>query len=547
MNPEYNAEETFLTSLPGEDATGAPPAPAKRTIKPPMEPGYEVNGEGLTPPPSSEIGEQQFNFTPQTENLILACLIRHPDRFYEFGDTVMPSHFGGVEACNTMFAIKDYWSRYSRFPTFEELVEYAVRRVRRRNPDEAQRISSYVLHLSTIKTDNVDAVYDLAYKQIYDGAFHGALRKIISDYQEKMGGRYGTPDPVRVLAEIDPVKVLQDALNIGKNTKLEPRIEDCDDLLAEELETPPELIQGVLHKDTKLVLGGASKSFKSWSLLDMAVSIALGTPWWGLKTIQGRVLYVNFEIPRWAFRIRLQALREAKQSKGFNGNLKTICLRGKADDSEKMLSRVEREIGRDKYDLIILDPIYKMLGDGDENKAGDIAKILNRVEAMLVKTNAAVAFGAHYSKGNQANKESQDRIGGSGVFARDPDTLLNMTRHEEDDCFSVDVTTRNLPPVQPFVVRWDYPVMVVDNELNPAKLKKAGIESKYDANELAVLLAERPLTSSEWQTRALEELGMSRAAFYRIKNTLKNVVCEDKKYRISEQVSWKTLANNAND
>jgi len=37
-----------------------------------------------------------------------------------------------------------------------------------------------------------------------------------------------------------------------------------------------------------------------------------------------------------------------------------------------------------------------------------------------VKTGAAVGFGAHYSKGNQAGKEAIDRVSGSGVFARDP-------------------------------------------------------------------------------------------------------------------------------
>ena len=70
------------------------------------------------------------------------------------------------------------------------------------------------------------------------------------------------------------------------------------------------------------------------------------------------------------------------------------------------------------YSLIVFDPIYKGLGDRDENKAGDIASLLNEIESLAVETGAAVAFGHHFSKGNQANKDSIDRIGGSGVFAR---------------------------------------------------------------------------------------------------------------------------------
>ena len=120
--------------------------------------------------------------------------------------------------------------------------------------------------------------------------------------------------------------------------------------------------------------------------------------------------------------------------------------------------------------MIVLDPIYKLLGARDENKAGDIASLLNEIELLAVKTGAAVAFGAHFSKGNQSQKESIDRIGGSGVFARDPDTILTFTRHDETDCFTVDATLRNHPPIDPFVVRWEFPLMCVDSTFDPANL-----------------------------------------------------------------------------
>jgi RecA-family ATPase len=135
---------------------------------------------------------------------------------------------------------------------------------------------------------------------------------------------------------------------------------------------------------------------------------------------------------------------------------------GKAADLSNLLPMLLRQIGRDKY-VLIIDPIYKLLGLRDENKAGDIASLLNEIEALAVETGAAVAFGAHYSKGTQAGKEVIDRIGGSGVFARDPDSILNFTRHERNDCFTVDATLRNHPPIKPFVARWAYPLMCADN------------------------------------------------------------------------------------
>src|SRR5207244_10394065 len=102
--------------------------------------------------------------------------------------------------------------------------------------------------------------------------------------------------------------------------------------------------------------------------------------------------------------------------------------------------RILRAIKSKKYVLIILDPIYKLLGSSEENKAGDTATLLNEVESLAVETGAAVAYGSHFSKGNQAQKESIDRVSGSGVYARDPDSIVNFTRHEKDDCYTVEAT-----------------------------------------------------------------------------------------------------------
>ena len=69
-------------------------------------------------------------------------------------------------------------------------------------------------------------------------------------------------------------------------------IEDAYHLCAREIALPPELIQGLLHWGSKLLLGGASKSYKTWMLLLLALCIAYGLPWLGYQTAQARVLFV---------------------------------------------------------------------------------------------------------------------------------------------------------------------------------------------------------------------------------------------------------------
>src|ERR1700676_2358407 len=87
---------------------------------------------------------------------------------------------------------------------------------------------------------------------------------------------------------------------------------DVLQLLDADLPKPAELVHGILHRGSKMVIGGGSKSFKTWSLIDLAISVATGAPWWGFETEQGRVLYVNFEIQDFFFAERIWRVTEAK-------------------------------------------------------------------------------------------------------------------------------------------------------------------------------------------------------------------------------------------
>src|SRR5690606_20771529 len=82
--------------------------------------------------------------------------------------------------------------------------------------------------------------------------------------------------------------------------------------------------------------------------------------------------------------------------------------------------------------LIILDPIYKLTQQaGEENNAEDVGRLLNEFERLSRELNACLCWSHHFAKGNASAKESIDRMSGSGVWARDPDTLMMMTNHEE--------------------------------------------------------------------------------------------------------------------
>jgi hypothetical protein len=293
-----------------------------------------------------------------------------------------------------------------------------------------------------------------------------------------------------------------------------PPIVDAVDFVREPITPPDELVHGIAHQGGKVVFGGGSKTFKTWNLLDLAISVSTGSPWLGFPTVKRRAMLVNFEIQPAFFQKRIEAVTKAKGATLAAGQLDVWNLRGYAASYETLIPKIIAQ-AQQEYGLIVLDPIYKLYGTANENAANEVAQLLNAIEELAVRSGAAVAFGAHYSKGNQASKEAIDRISGSGVFARDPDSILSFTKHEEDDAFTVEATLRNFPPVEPFVVRWNYPLMHRDENLDPTKLKQVGGRPKqYTVEKILEVLRGRKLSTQSWLKRAIPETGISKTRFY---------------------------------
>jgi AAA domain len=285
-----------------------------------------------------------------------------------------------------------------------------------------------------------------------------------------------------------------------------PEIVDAAAFMDAPQETPPELIRGILHRGSKLALGGSSKAYKSWLLLDMAVSVGHGRPWLGLDTVQGKVLFINFEIQPYAWQKRITAVCSAKGIALAPGQIALWNLRGHAADFRQLIPKIIERARLEGFALIIFDPAYKIYGATDENAAGDVAALLNSLERLAVQTGAAVCYGCHFAKGNASGKEAIDRISGSGVFARDPDSLLIFTKHDEPDAFTVDPILRNFAPVQPFVVRWHFPLFEFADDLDPSKLKQAvGKKKEHDPVKLLAAIASNdelnPISMPQWAER----------------------------------------------
>lgn len=191
-------------------------------------------------------------------------------------------------------------------------------------------------------------------------------------------------------------------------------------------ELSPPLIDGVLRQGHKMLLAGPSKAGKSYALIELCCAIAEGRKWFNWPCAQGKVMYVNLELDRASC---LHRFKDVYQALGWQpnnlANIDIWNLRGKAVPMDKLAPKLIRRAQKKNYIAIIIDPIYKVI-TGDENSADQMAHFCNQFDRVCSELGAAVIYCHHHSKGSQGSKRSMDRASGSGVFARDPDVLLDL-------------------------------------------------------------------------------------------------------------------------
>lgn len=293
-----------------------------------------------------------------------------------------------------------------------------------------------------------------------------------------------------------------------------PKIIDATTRIKDPGELPKEVIKGLLYKRSKLVLGGGSKTFKTWSLLSLAIAVASGSKWLDFTTTRAKVLFINLELQPEFINRRIAEIATAMQVVLEPGWLHVWDLRGYVAGYKEFIPRLADTVQHEGYELSFLDPIYKTLGEADENSATDVTGLLNSMESFCKGTNSALIYSGHFSKGDQSGKHHMDRVSGSGAFARDADTILTFTRHKEDHCYTVEATLRNHAPMDPFVAQWEHPLMK-RTKLDPLDLhSQRGPEEKYSPDDVLGLLSVNGMRPAEWIEEAEHHLGLSRTTFH---------------------------------
>ena len=160
--------------------------------------------------------------------------------------------------------------------------------------------------------------------------------------------------------------------------------------------------EGLFSVASTSVVFGAPGSKKTWSLLDLAVCIALGQPWLSHTTTQGAVLIVDEESGPKRLLRRLGDVVRGHQADaslpifatslhGFNFFAPSLGT-GAKDLQDTILQTQAR--------FVIMDALADIMIGGDENAVKDTQKVFHALRQVSEATGAALVLIHHANKVN---------------------------------------------------------------------------------------------------------------------------------------------------
>lgn len=285
---------------------------------------------------------------------------------------------------------------------------------------------------------------------------------------------------------------------------------DAAELVLEELPPVVEIVKGIMAEHSKLVIGSGSKSFKTWLVIHMGLCIAHGLDWLVRETTRKKVLFLNLELKKNTFTRRLKAIARALGIKVDKSWFKVLHLRGKLARKlpVEIVNAVIDVAKHFEAEVVFIDPLYKFQAGREENSAGDQTELMNEIDRITTEATCTVIFTDHFGKGNQAEKDPLDTLRGSSAKGGDVDAAMILRKHDVEESYRVDIIHRELAPVNPFVIGWNFPTFELRPELNAADMKKAqgGQSKKYDPVKLLEVIQsntiKNPISISAWAEKA---------------------------------------------
>ena len=295
------------------------------------------------------------------------------------------------------------------------------------------------------------------------------------------------------------------------------------------LPDPSWLIEGVIPQEAVTQLYGDSGVGKTFVALDMALSIATGTPWLDkYHTDPGRVVYVVAE-GHLGIKHRVSAWmayhgREASDLSRFRSLTEPLPL-GDARAPGDFIKAVDAAFAGEDISLIVLDTQARCTAGLEENSAQEMGLAIDRIDRIKRVTGATVLLVHHegYKKGHARGSTAVHAALETQAALHGPTKALTLSCKKQKDSKEFDDIRISLLEVGGSLVP------VLSGEGSPAH--KALAEQGLTQTQRGTFDALRHghasgATHGEWRKTAME-MGVKKTSF----DNAIQVLCEDRLVR----------------
>jgi hypothetical protein len=208
-------------------------------------------------------------------------------------------------------------------------------------------------------------------------------------------------------------------------------------------------VAGMISSDDYGVLAGPKGVGKTFALLDLGVSVALGEPWFGrFDTEQAKVLILTSEDSEARLWSRIDAITTSR-GRSPEEVESLLHVHPAPFNAIGDLGQLRSELEAIEPDLVLLDPAYKYLVGAKPNMLFDMGGALTPLQARCTEAGAALLIGHHYNRREGVDRE--ERISGAGLleWSRVLITMVAPPRRGEspDVVATFEVSGNSIDPV----------------------------------------------------------------------------------------------------
>jgi 5S rRNA maturation endonuclease (ribonuclease M5) len=161
------------------------------------------------------------------------------------------------------------------------------------------------------------------------------------------------------------------------------------------------------------ILGADAKAGKTWAGLDMAVSVATGTPWLNkFETSQGPVLYMLAEGGHRNTMLRLDAIAESRHINADDAPLRVLP-RSISIGKDEHVDWLRRELDEHPARMVVVDPLYLFVSGATSSLLNDMGEYLGRLQLACQEAQSALVVIHHWNQTGQGT--GPNRFTGAGT------------------------------------------------------------------------------------------------------------------------------------